>query len=401
MLSHGHHDNYRFTPDPSWLDSGQIPLLSLRLFQRPEAWRSTHLPVWFENLLPENPSGLRKIVCERFDLRPGQSLALLQVLGSDLPGAVVVSSDSPAGDSPDDPPASDSDDTLHFSSLAGVQLKFSVVRENDRFTLPLRGGPGEWIVKLPEPTRGLLPAVEHATMSWARAAGFDVPETQVVETSSLSGLEAFVERGVEHAFVIRRYDRLPDGRRVHQEDFCQVLNFAPSHKYGDHVGKFATLDLIARIVQQACAPETLAELLERFAFVIAAGNTDAHLKNWSFIYAADSAIPRLTPVYDQVCTIAIDPTLYGWDNRQKGPILWLGLGGEKRFRALGLPHVDRLMERLGDSGPLRQRFIAALERARGAWPAVADLAPPEMHEALEQHWRQVPLLDYLGGWTRS
>jgi hypothetical protein len=40
--------------------------------------------------------------------------------------------------------------------------------------------------------------------------------------------------------------------------------------------------------------------------------------------------------------------------------------------------------------------MAALERARDAWPSVVDQAPQRMRSALASHWRQVPLLASVG-----
>ncbi|MCA9645471.1 MAG: HipA domain-containing protein, partial [Myxococcales bacterium] len=398
-LSHGHHENYRFEPEVAWREGNGIPVMSFQLYQqRPKAWVSAHLPVWFENLLPERDSELRNLLCKRLGLRDGQSMALLQVLGGDLPGAVEVRGDAGVLDSPEDsPPDSPQTDALRFSSLAGVQLKFSMAKSGTKYTLPAHGGHTEWIVKIPGVDMPLLPAIEHATMAWARAMNLPVPETQVVETSDLVGLESFLRRGIDHAFAIQRYDRLEGGKRVHQEDFAQVLNFEPRHKYGKQEGKRASMDTIAQIVQQACHHEVLEELMRRFAFVVASGNDDAHLKNWSFVYGEDSAVPTLAPVYDQVCTIAVNSQAFGWD-LEKGPTLGLRLGKEDRFRALGVVHLDRLMERLVDGGALKQRFLEAIENARDTWSTVAHLAPLEMHEALERHWREVPLLNHVGGW---
>ena len=43
-----------------------------------------------------------------------------------------------------------------------------------------------------------------------------------------SRLERFEER---EAIVVVRYDRSPEGNRLHQEDFCQALGLDPAAKY--------------------------------------------------------------------------------------------------------------------------------------------------------------------------
>lgn len=83
------------------------------------------------------------------------------------PGAAI------SGDPPD----------LRLSALAGMQLKFSMSMVNDRLVIPSQGAHGHWIVKFPGTNYPELPQVECATMTWAREAGFDVPEHFVVEMS--------------------------------------------------------------------------------------------------------------------------------------------------------------------------------------------------------------------------
>ena len=96
--------------------------------------------------------------------------------------------------------------------------------------------------------------------------------------------------------AVKRYDRTPNGR-IHQEDFAQVLNRPPSAKYE---GKAEQLLIV---VQRVVGYEAYEELLSRMAFSISSGNFDAHLKNWSLTYP-DPTRPTLSPLYDQVATVA-------------------------------------------------------------------------------------------------
>src|SRR6185437_11522581 len=115
----------------------------------------TRLPPFFANLLPE-PGPMRELLAARANVKPQREFFLIAVLGQDLPGALRI---QPAGGGmPQDDatvvtePATtgaQSPEPLRFS-LAGVQLKFSAIRSADgRFTIPLDGVGGSWIVKLP------------------------------------------------------------------------------------------------------------------------------------------------------------------------------------------------------------------------------------------------------------
>jgi len=49
-------------------------------------------------------------------------------------------------------------------SLAGVALKFSLLRQDDRLTLPSTGSGGDRIVKLPDARHPAVPRNEYVTM---------------------------------------------------------------------------------------------------------------------------------------------------------------------------------------------------------------------------------------------
>jgi serine/threonine-protein kinase HipA len=346
------------------------------------------VPLWFENLLPEKGSPLRRVLAAVHGLREGQSFDLLRVLGGDLPGAVLV---EPGGE-----PAlgrASAPSAPRFS-LAGMQLKFSVVERGAGFALPAGGAAGTWIVKL---ATGLeeLPAVELATMAWAKATGLPVPDCRLVRLADVEGLGVFAAAGEERGFAIRRYDRLEGGGRIHQEDFAQVFHLDPVHKYGESGPRRASLDDVGRFLAAACGESALWAFLDRIAFVVASGNGDAHLKNWALVYG-DGVRPELAPCYDQVCTVAW-PERHGWAASRR-PRLALALGKARAFDHLGRPCLAAFATSVGlPASRVEERFLATLERVRAAWPSVASDAPARMREALAEHWARVPLLDALGG----
>ena len=152
---------------------------------QPRSHRKRSLLPWFENLLPEGD--LRALVCREHGVDASDDLELLEILGRDLPGAVVVrpSADTIEFDSDErvetDPGAGPGSGSsrLRFS-LAGVQLKLSMSRHDDRWTLPMHGVDGDWIAKIAWTDRYIgVASNEYATMEWARAAGFDVPHCEL------------------------------------------------------------------------------------------------------------------------------------------------------------------------------------------------------------------------------
>ena len=77
-------------------------------------------------------------------------------VGHDLPGAVQVvrEEEPPEFFDPAEIAATNTtsnDDNVWRFSLAGVGLSFSMLRRDERLTLPAHGQGGDWIVKLPGP----------------------------------------------------------------------------------------------------------------------------------------------------------------------------------------------------------------------------------------------------------
>jgi serine/threonine-protein kinase HipA len=123
--------------------------------------------------------------------------------------------------------------------------------------------------------------------------------------------------------------------------------------------------------------------------VIATGNGDAHLKNWSLLYP-NRITPDWTPLYDQVCTI-----VYEVDDKLALPVL-----GTRDWAALDQGRLGRLAERAGlDIGRAQDILSETLSRLRASWAdAAAGLPFSESHrDALRQQWQRVPVLRDAGG----
>ncbi len=346
--------------------------------------RHGELPAFFANLAPEGP--LRELIESSFKIPAGDDLALLEAVGGDLPGAVelrpgkygFVTHDG-TDDAESFPDVQEDSGQFRFS-LAGVQLKFSVLREGEKLTLPAPGREGEWIVKLDSSYFTRLVENEYATLEWARAADFPVPECHIEPAASLPvALRRFA--GAEgKVLVIRRYDRI-GGQRVHQEDFAQVNGLPPRLKY-DQI----TYEQLASLVLGIAGTAAYEDFVQRLVFVIASCNADAHLKNWSLVYP-DGITAELSPLYDQVATIA-------WPPEMK-PVLALKLVGTKNLYQVNETSFLKLAAKAGAEGGRTVALVrSTLERIAEAWAASAGngLMPEPHIAALRAYWERAPLL---------
>lgn len=307
-LTHVQGDRTLFSFTDAYIADQRRPALSLSFKDQFGALITDFRPVrtkvqpFFSNLLPEGH--LRDYLARRADVKPLREFFLLWVLGRDLPGALTI---RPADGEPW-PPQTDDDgqedraarrrNALRFS-LAGVQLKFSALKESINqkgLTIPVEGVGGSWIVKLPSARFEGVPENEFAMMSLARMVGIDVPEIDLIDLSAIDGLpdEAASLKG--QAFAVSRFDRSPDGP-IHTEDFAQVFGVFPEEKYNR-----ASSRNIAQVLGIETGEAGVAEFVRRLVFSVLIGNGDLHLKNWSLIYH-DQRRAALSPAYDLVSTI--------------------------------------------------------------------------------------------------
>jgi len=267
----------------------------------------TKVMPYFSNLLPEGP--LRGYLAERAGVNPLREFFLLWVLGRDLPGAITV---RPADGEAWPPDANDGNDAdnddrqrrgnaLRFS-LAGVQLKFSAIQNaQGGLTIPAAGTGGSVIVKLPSQNYPNVPENEFSMMTLARLVGINVPTIDLVDVASITNLPEGINVLGDKAFVIERFDRLPDGQLIHIEDFAQVFGVYAEDKY-----RRANMRNIASVLAAEAAQDDMNELIRRMTFNTLIGNGDMHLKNWSLIYP-DRRNAAIAPAYDFVSTIPYIP----------------------------------------------------------------------------------------------
>ena len=381
------HETIRFRTAATYREMDGRPVLSQSLeddlTRDRRAKHPRELPAFFANLAPEGP--LRELICRTFNVADGDELGLLATVAQDLPGAVDV---RPVEEPPietaitfvtESGSVSDSEEQGLRFSLAGVQLKFSALREGHRLVLPTRGRRGEWIVKFDTGRFADVAENEFTMMEWARAAGFDVPECHLHAAEDLDGLPRRHAPAGTRVFVIRRYDRTPAGR-IHQEDFAQVVGLQPRLKYEQR-----TYEQLAAIVLAIVGEAGYREFIRRLTLMVAVGNGDAHLKNWALIYP-DRVHAALAPVYDQVATVA-------WPDVDR--TLGLKLAGVKQIVRVDGEAFRRLAERVGSDPTTTLRIVAeTLEQLAQAWREHGGGLPlPRAHrDSLRELWSRAPLL---------
>lgn len=260
--------------------------------------------VFFDELLPEGAA--RQRLAERIRIAPADTLGLLAAYGRDVAGAVQII-DPTAADAADLPrtralSAADIvdliDDVAAFplgnapmsgkASLAGVQEKVLLARVGDRWSQCLYGYTSTHILKpAARPHSDMIYNEEYASRL-ARALGL-APYATWIET--FEGTDAL---------VIERYDRddaIP-GRRLHQEDFNQVLGASGAEKYQEHSGK-VSLGRVASVVASSEGLDGLGRLLTLVTLSFVVGNLDLHAKNFSLLHPPQGPA-KLAPAYDVV-----------------------------------------------------------------------------------------------------
>ena len=377
-------NRYEFRYDRTYLDDPQSERLSFSLPLQAEPFDEDRSYRYFANLLP--PEVVRRRLEKCLHVSRNNVFGFLKAIGGDCAGAVAL---YPPGTRPksgeverfrelDETEAAEilkslkrrplyaaGEDGYRYSA-AGAQDKLVVRLKDGRLFLPLDGTPSTHIIKpgaadFPESVANELFCQRLADKLGVRSA-----EASVIVI------------GGERYYVTRRFDReVVDGRlrRLHQEDFCQMMSVDPEMKYESDGGpRFADLSMTLRRLH-AVLGETLA-LMDMFVFNFLIGNADAHAKNYSVVYRGRR--PLLAPLYDAVST-AVYPDL----SRDYA----MGIGGETHMGRIGRDHFARQSE---DCGMSPQLLLGRLDAMIGRiLPAARELAadlnrewPSEVYEKI-------------------
>jgi serine/threonine-protein kinase HipA len=379
-----------FTYEPAWAGAGNIPLsLSLPLREKPFSNRECR--PFFAGLLPEGD--FLKAIARAFHISAENPFTVLAEIGGECAGAISLVAPGAEPPSVIAPPPEwltetgleqlladlpsrpllvgpgDEDEGVRLS-LAGTRDKLPVLAKGDRIAITRGRPPSTHIIKKPAPALVGMVANEAFCLALAGIVGLPVAEARPI---------AF---GEEEGLLVRRYDRIADEgtgevRRIHQEDFCQVLSLLPAEKYQAEGGPSVAScgELIRR--HSAAPGADLFIFLDSLFFNLVIGNADAHAKNFSLLLeGADS--PRLAPLYDLLST-----RVYG---RRFGRKMAMKYGGEYKPDWIRGRHLDRVGADLG----------IASSRVRLRATEIADnvvASAEEVRRTLPEGWQDHDVID--------
>lgn len=354
-----------------------------KLLAQPWA-KNQRLHPTLSNLLPEG--ALRELIAQGLKTHIENEFQIFSYLGQDLPGALIATQMEPE-DVPDSvlnthekAKAVKFDTAMQANkfSLAGIQMKFSMKEKEGRYNLTKGDELGDWIIKTPSTQHKNVPLNEYTAMTLASLAGVDIPEIKLVELNKLDNLPQINLPDEKQAFAIKRFDR-DQNKRIHMEDFAQVLVKYPHEKYNS-----ANYEQIAKVLYHFSG-DGLADAQQfsrRLLVNILLANGDAHLKNWSLLYP-DQYTPSLSPAYDIVTTsVYIEgETKYA-----------LNLGKTKDWFNVTITNFEYWANKSGIPWrAIKPHLDDTLEKARTLWPkALKNLPMDDAHkEQLKIHWQNL------------
>ena len=151
-------------------------------------------------------------------------------------------------------------------------------------------------------------------------------------------------------------------------------------KYGKHlITDFA--QMLRVINERSVRPvQDAQEFLGRMVAFILMGNTDAHLKNWAFIYE-DGIHPALAPLYDPVSVTSFFKDVRDEDYAQNRAI----------DRTVSAFTWDDMRSLIDEAGLLRPTVLirhckALVRHAQASWAATMEAyaAPPAMVQEISE-----------------
>jgi serine/threonine-protein kinase HipA len=353
-----------FTYDASYIE-GKQPAIAHTLLVRPEPYVSERgLHPFFDNLVAEG--WFRNAQARALGVDPRSRFALLLGFGHDLAGAVSVEDPEPAErrqvDHADEATVAA---LLGRASLSGIQRKLLVVKDGRSYRPVGQNELSTHIAKLPSGNLTDLLELEYLTTQAVRAL---LPDDETVEMEIVR-LDAIKE----NALVIPRFDRTFSGKRIHFEEFNQLLGkYSGNDKYDgayEDMGRFITNT-------PSCIPAEADRLLRRIMASLLVGNTDAHLKNFAMFHLRDGL--RLTPSYDLVAA-SVYPEFQS---------IALQVAGVRNL-AIGSLQPKHLLGMAGAFGVNPQALMSAIDHIGKRLPhaieavAKSNIGAKPMHDSLQ------------------
>lgn len=287
-----------------------MPVLDGAIYKGPVVER------YFENLLPDN-GDIRRRIGQHVGAQSDRAFDLLEKIGRDCVGALQLTVErEPAPDvrTINASPISDGgieqlllktsgsssfgapeiDDDFRLS-IAGAQEKTALLFRDGQWFRPHGATPSTHILKLP---LGVLPSgidlrtsVENEWLCAQILAAYGVPTARC----------SIGQFASQKALVVERFDRrLSHDRswivRLPQEDFCQALGIAPTHKYQSDGGP-GIEQIMNTLLGSEVARDDRRDFFRTQILFWMLCAIDSHAKNFSlFLHAGGSY--RLTPRYD-------------------------------------------------------------------------------------------------------
>ncbi len=293
---------WRFQYARAWLENREGFALSphLPLAAEPLLDGASRRPVqwYFDNLLPEE--GQRVLLAADARLDTADAFGLLAWYGAESAGSVTLlppdagpQALEPLRPLPDDalearirqlPRAPLTHAAVKRMSLAGAQHKLAVIMQDGALFEPAGATPSTHILKPDHPDEDYRHSAinEWFVMRLARRLKLDVPDVH----------RRYVPSPI---YLIDRFDRVLGAQgwqRSHVIDACQLLGLDRSFKYSQ-----GSTESLAAIANSCRSPAVArARLFGWVVFNVLVGNSDAHLKNLSFMVSHEGV--QLAPFYD-------------------------------------------------------------------------------------------------------
>ena len=300
---------FSFEYDESWIAQPESFAISLSLPLKAGKHEEGAGHAFFANLLPDGH--VRQLIARRLGLSESNDFALLDALGGECAGALVISRSPPEPGQHTYRPI----DETEMAQLAGRGRAFAETSGTGGIRLSLAGAQDKLPVKV-ENGGLLLPVGASPSTHILKFANRDykhLPENELVVTRLAGQCELptvsaeLTKIGKGRHLLVKRYDRVVDGsgniQRLHQEDLCQALGVPPGKKYEEEGGP--RFDQCFAVVDRASIEPALdtRALIRWLAFNAIVGNADGHAKNLSLLRTAGRSI-RLAPFYDLLSTAA-------------------------------------------------------------------------------------------------
>ncbi len=302
-------DVFEFKYDPAYLADSNARELSQSLPLGDRPFDALKSKVFFENLLP--PEVVRRRLEKILHISYGNVFGYLKALGGDCAGAISLYEEGVGGAEETERikilSADEADELLKILpqrpllidkiegyriSGAGAQDKLIARWDGTAISLPLYGAASTHIIK---PAMIRFPetvANECFCQRLAAKMGLAAAESGILDIKATS------------YYWTKRFDRViaANGvRRLHQEDFCQMMGCPAEMKYEVEGGP-SLVRCLRYLRASRIGAVGMLKFLDYVLFGYLIGNADAHGKNYAILY--NGARVEVAPQYDLMSTLA-------------------------------------------------------------------------------------------------